>query len=116
MRAGQFNTRSAMSHMPLSKRAAAGQNDSFEQFLLHPDGDQLRADVDEQLFGARFENLVQLLAGRFTRRPPFERRHFDEAVIGREAEHGAAVFDLEALGVGIPHGQAHRDIARQMVG
>ena len=49
----------------VEQRAAAGQDHAFEQLLIHADGHQLRAHMDKQLFGARFQNFVQLLARRF---------------------------------------------------
>lgn len=61
LRAWQFRTRSAMSHIPF-KRAAAGKNHAFHQVLLHAGGRDLLPRKQKQLLGPRLKNFVHVAA------------------------------------------------------
>ena len=115
--AWQFKTRSAMSHMPFKQRAPAGEHDAFNRLRSMPARCDFRAARSWNNSSARASRIsISSPRRALARRAAFRRRHLDQAGIGGQAQQGAAVLLLQALGVLVGDLENGGDVAGEMVG
>ena len=101
----------------VQERAAARKHNAFKQIAIHAGALQFGPDIEKQLFGARFEDFVQLAAARLARRTAFGREGTSMKLESEvKAEQRAAVLLFQAFGVFVGDFKNRGDVASEMVG